>query len=126
MSGCYCNGSTVYQTYTGSQWHRAPLWTDDPLQGNIDVFMNPNVPSGFTPFDVPFLGAVTQLTGVGFNSLAAVPTANFPLPYAVDTLIGGQPQRWFLVAGTYSAGPGEVQPNDYNASSNARYWVQGT
>jgi hypothetical protein len=85
--------------------------------------MSDYIPAGFTPTNVDFLGAITQLTGTGFNSLAAVPTVQLQIPYAVDVLIGGQPQRWFLVQGTYPGGAGTVQPNDYNSSSNARYWV---
>ena len=122
--GGYSCGSGNTETYTGSQWHRPPLWVNDPLYPSIQEPMSTVIPSGFGPVNPPYLTEVTQLAGTGFSSLAAIPTPTIPIPYAVDVLIANQPQRWFLVAGTTAGGAGIVIPNDYNATTNARYWVQ--
>lgn len=108
----------------GSQWHDGPRWWNDPLSSDIAIFMSTIIPAGFGPINVPFLAAVTQLEGVGYNCLASVPTIPLPLIFPVDVIINGAPQRWFLVAGSFPGGPGTLQPNDYNPSTNARYWVQ--
>jgi hypothetical protein len=123
MSGLSC-GSSIADTYQGSQWHSGPGWLNDPLSGTVENFMSTVIPAGFNPQDVEFLAAISQLSGLGYNSLAAVPTVPIQTPYCVDILIGGVPQRWFLVAGTSSGGPGIVIPNDYNAVSNTKYWIQ--
>jgi len=76
---------------------------------------------------VAFMPGVTQLTGVGASALAAIPTVamNAPyLPYMVVALIGGAQQWWILTVGTTPTGPGVQQPNDYNASTNAKIWTQ--
>lgn len=117
-------GSTVYP-FDGSQFHDGPLYVDDPLDGPVTQFMNLQIPAGFGPINPPFLSAITQFTGSGYNSLAAVPTLPLPTPYAVDLLISNVPQRCFLVPGTISAGTAGVTiPNDYNPVTNPKYWVQ--
>ncbi len=123
MPGLSC-GSARATTFQGSQWHDAPNWLNDPLHSLLSNFMSTVIPAGFGPLSVPFLSAITQLAGTGYNSLAAVPTAQLPIPFAVDILVGNVPQRWFLVAGAYPATPGTLQPNDANPVTNNRYWVQ--
>ena len=71
-----------------------------------------------------FLANVTTLTGIGSDSLAAIVTTGLPTPYAVDIEIGGIIQRWVLTAGTTATGPGVQQPNDFNATTNAKIWLQ--
>ena len=121
MSGLSC-GTSWTQTYAGSQWHQGPGWINDALPGSVQLFMSTYIPAGFLPQDVDFLGAITQLTGTGFTALAAVPTTQLATPYAIDVLIGGQPQRWFLVAGVFPGVIGTLQPNDYS-SVNQKFWV---
>ena len=122
MSGLSC-GTSWTETYAGSQWHQGPGWINDALPGSVQLFMSTYIPSGFIPTQVDFLGAITQLTGTTFNALAAVPTTQLAPPYPVDLLIGGQPQRWFLVAGAFPGTTGTLQPNDYNAVTNQKFWV---
>ena len=87
--------------------------------------MSTIIAAGFGPINVPFLSAVNQLAGTGYNSLAAVPTVQLPTTFPVDILVGNVPQRWFLVTGTFpGAGAGVLQPNDYNVVTNAKYWIQ--
>jgi hypothetical protein len=86
--------------------------------------MNTVISAGFGPINIPFLSSVTQLAGTGYSSLAAVPTIPLPTVFAVDILVGGSPQRWYLVAGTSAGGTGIVLPNDYDPVTNAKYWVQ--
>ena len=123
MSGLSCGSSNWTETYAGSQSHQGPGWTNNALPGLVQELMSTYIPSGFQPTQVQFLQNVTQLLGTGFNALQAVPTVQLATPYTVDLLIGGQPQRWFLVAGAYVAATGRVQPGDYNASTNAKFWV---
>lgn len=120
MSGL-SNGST--QTWDGDQNHAAPGWFNDPLGGTIEQFMNTQIPAGFGPVSPQLLTSVTSLTGTGYTALAAVPTQPLPTPFAVDVLINNVPQRYFLVAGTTGGGAGIVIPNDYNAVTNAKYWI---
>lgn len=121
MSGLACGSTTAFD---GSQFHQGAGYFDDPLGGQITIFMNSQIPAAFGPVTVPFATGVTALTGTGYNALAAIPTIPLPLPFAVDILISNVPQRWFLVAGVFPGTPGTTQPNDYNAVTNARYWVQ--
>lgn len=123
MSGICC-GSARAETYAGSQAHRAWNYIDDPLLGNIQEFMSTIIAAGFGPVNVPFLSTVSQFTGTGYNALAAVATIPLPPVFPVDVLIDGQPQRWFLVAGTTSGATGIIIPNDYNPITNAKYWIQ--
>jgi hypothetical protein len=127
MGGLSC-GSSFVETYDGSQFHRGPRYYDDPLAAATSIFMNNQIPAGFGPLNPPFLTQVTQFTGTGFSSMAAVPTVSLAVPYAVDLLIGNVPQRLFLTEaapGTSApSGPGYVIPNDFNIATNNRYWVQ--
>jgi hypothetical protein len=104
----------------GSQFRNKDGWLNDPLSGIIGPFMNPTISPVFGPQNVPYLSAVTALTGTGNNALAAVPTAALPVPYMVKIAITGdsdyQLQQGVIV------GAGTVAPND-QASSN-KTWVQ--
>jgi hypothetical protein len=49
--------------------------------------------------------------------------------YAVGTtirlVVSSTPQEWLLVAGTATATPGVIRiPHDYNAGTNAKYWLR--
>lgn len=129
MSGLCC-GSANAQTWAGSQWHQLFNWVNDALPGNISQFMSLTIAAGFGPIYPPFLATVSQLTGTGYNALAAVATVPLPTVFPVDILIivGSNylPQRWYLVSGTTAGGAGICIPNDYNAVTNQKYWVQLT
>lgn len=108
----------------GSQFHRADGYVNDPLPGILGPFMSAAIPTGFGPQDVPYLATVTQLTGTTVASLAAVPTVSLPVPFIVEITINGADQRWQLVAYTGQSGAGTQLPNDFNASTNNKIWVQ--
>lgn len=108
----------------GSQFHRADGYTGDPLAGILGPFMSAVIPTGFGPQAVPFLATITQLTGTTVACLAAVPTVNLPVPFLVDFAINSAPQRWELQTYTGQSGAGYQLPNDYNASTNKKIWVQ--
>jgi len=71
---------------------------------------------------------ITGLTGGGAAALDGQTTAGGTLPtgYTVLLSYGRVGQTWQLIAGTdaESVSTGVVRPDDYNASSNARIWVQ--
>lgn len=121
MSGL-SNGST--QTFVGSQFHNAAGWWNDPLSSEITQFMSTAIASGFGPINPPFLANVTQTAGTGYSALAAVATLALPTPFLVYVMISNVVQLWALVAGTSAGGAGITLPNDYNAVTNAKYWVQ--
>ena len=121
MSGLAC-GSTF--AFDGSQFHQGAGYFDDPLPGEITNFMSVTIAAGYGPLYPPFLSGVTALTGTGYGALQSVPTISLPIPFAVDLLIANVPSRWFLVSGAAPGTAGTVTPSDYNAVTNARYWVQ--
>jgi len=72
--------------------------------------------------------AITSLTGGGATALDGIVTAALVLPtgYTVLLSYGRVGQTWQLVAGTDAEDVpnGIVRPDDYDATSNARVWVQ--
>lgn len=108
----------------GSQFRQRDNWLNDPLIGVTNPIMsNPYIPGAFGPISPPFLSLVTQLTGSLTNALAAVPTVTLNTPFIVETNIAGD-ARWQLQAGTAATAAGIQRPNDYNATTNAKIWVQ--
>lgn len=107
----------------GSQFRLRDGWLNDPLQGITNPTMPSLIPANFMPQTVPFVATVSQLTGSGTNSLAAIPTTVLPTPYVIEVTIGYD-QRWELQAGTFATAVGVQRPNDYNAVTNAKVWVQ--
>lgn len=95
------------------------------------VVVTPSTDTNSTTYQ---LGAVhprrdiTSLTGGGATALDGQATAYGALPtgYTVLLSYGRVGQTWQLIAGTDAEDPsnGIVRPDDYNASSNARIWVQ--
>jgi len=86
-----------------------------------------------TPATTPSLNifrvepSITSLTGGVSTSLDYVPTASgvYPVGICVFLVISGIPHIYQLVAGTATENsPSIILPDDYNASSNAKYWVQ--
>lgn len=91
-------------------------------------------PDTYTTTSAFLLGAIhprtsiTGLTGGGAASLDGIVTVNNALPTGYTLLLsyGRVMQVWQLIAGTDAESPstGVVRPDDYNASTNARIWVQ--
>lgn len=81
--------------------------------------------TGVTTIAVPFLPAVTVVSGAnGLDQIATILLS--PVVTVVDFVnaaTAGQ-QRWQLVVGTTATGPGIQRPADFNASTNAKIWVQ--
>lgn len=121
MSGL-SNGST--QAFQGSQFQDGAGYVNDPLSSSITQFMSTTIPAAFAPLGVQFLANITQLTGTDYTALASVPTTALSTPFIVSILVSGVFQTWVLVAGTSAGGAGICLPNDYNAITNSRYWIQ--
>lgn len=75
---------------------------------------------------VSFINAtLTQLTGTGATSLAALVTVGSALDRVVGVVVSGALAFYQLKSGTSATAlPGIVRPNDYNASTNTRFWQQ--
>lgn len=116
------NGST--QAWEGSPQLDGAGYYDNPLSSVISNFMNNTIAAGFAPIYPPFLANVSTINGAGYTALQAVPTVPLSTPQFVYVLIGGVVQLWCLVAGTSTGGDGFCLPADYNAITNAKYWVQ--
>lgn len=104
----------------GSQYRNADGWLNDPLSGILGPFMNQAILPIFGPQFIPYLANITTLTGVSDNALAAVPTANLPVPFVVKIAITGDAD-YQLQAGI-KTGTGTVAPNDQDISQAT--WVQ--
>lgn len=72
-----------------------------------------------------FQSGITGLTGGGATDLHSIATLALAPGYwiAYRDLAKGM-QNYFLTSGTATEGPGIVVPADYNASTNAKYWMQ--
>jgi hypothetical protein len=84
-------------------------------------------PTNFSEFDaqsIPLLRLITAIPGTAVNCLAAIPTTSMDTPTTVMLLIGGVLQLWTLDSGTTATGPGVQRPNDFNATSNPKVWIQ--
>lgn len=71
--------------------------------------------------------SITALTGSTSSCLDYIPTASgtYPVGICIFLVISGIPHIYQLVAGTADENnPSVIRPDDYNASSNAKYWVQ--
>lgn len=77
---------------------------------------------------LPFCLALTGgVAGPPATSLNLIPTLNLPVTVTavefVNSSTGGL-QVWQLVAGTNATGGGYQRPADYNASTNAKVWIE--
>ena len=102
----------------GSMFRNADGWINDPLTGIIGPFMSPSIPAVYGPQNIPYLSAITALTGSGTNALASVPTIALPVPFIVKIAVTGD-QDYQLISGIHT-GPGYVTPNDQ--SSSGKTW----
>ncbi len=111
--------------FAGSQFHGGPGYLDDPL-AQIPV-LPPDPFAAAGPQDVLFLSGITALAGVGANALSAILTGSVSVPYVVEFMAvdgSGAVQAWTLTASTDATGPGKQRPNDFDASTNAKVWIQ--
>ncbi len=109
-----------------------------PAATSIELKTNKGVANGYAPLDaggkVPVAHlpggilinpAITALTGTGTNALAAVVSSTLPLDRVLGIVVGGTLSFYQLQSGTNAtASPGIIRPNDYHATTNARFWKQ--
>lgn len=69
---------------------------------------------------------ITSLTGGGATSLDGIVTAGVAVRELAMIYVASQLQYWLLLAGTAATDEAEgiVRPLDYNASTNAKNWIQ--
>lgn len=91
-----------------------------------DVIAAPTNFSEFNAQSIPFLRNITSIAGSTASALEFIPTAGLDLPTTIMILIGGVLQIWTLEASTGATAPGRQRGLDYNATTNARSWVQLT
>jgi len=109
-----------------------------PAATSIELKTNKGVANGYAPLDadgkVPAANlpggilidpAITTLTGTGSNALAAIVSTTLPLDRVLGVVVGGTLSFYQLAGGTSAtASPGIIRPNDYHATTNARFWKQ--
>jgi hypothetical protein len=109
-----------------------------PAATSIELKTNKGVANGYAPLDadskVPATNlpggilidsAITTLTGTGSNALAAIISTTLPLNRVLGVVVGGTLSFYQLTGGTSAtASPGIIRPNDYHATTNARFWKQ--
>lgn len=72
-----------------------------------------------------FLLNITGLTGGGANNLDGIATVSIASPIVRSVVIGAVKSEYLLVFGTAAeASPGIILPDDYNAITNQKYWLQ--
>jgi hypothetical protein len=109
-----------------------------PTPGSIELKANKGQSNGYAPLDVSgkvpaanlpgiaFIDtAITALAGTGSSALAAIVSTTLPLDRVLGVVNGGTLSFYQLKSGTSAtASPGIVRPNDYHATTNARFWKQ--
>ena len=109
-----------------------------PAATSIELKTNKGAANGYAPLDsggrVPVAHlpggilinpAITALTGTGTNALAAVVSSTLPLDRVLGVIVVGTLSFYQLQTGTSAtASPGIIRPNDYHATTNARFWKQ--
>ena len=71
--------------------------------------------------------SITGLTGGGDNNLDGIVTASgsYAVGICIFLVIGGIPSIYQLVNGAATSSPPSViLPNDYNAITNTKHWIQ--
>jgi hypothetical protein len=109
-----------------------------PAPALIELKSSKGAANGYAPLDasgkVPVVNlpggilidpSITTLTGTGTNALAAILSTALPLNRVLGVVVGGTLSFYQLTAGTSAtASPGIIRPNDYHATTNARFWKQ--
>ncbi len=119
-----------------------PLTLPNPeewlLAQNVEMKANKGQPNGYAPLDAggkvpaPNLPggilidpSITTLAGTASASLAAIASTALPLDRVLGIVIDGTLSFYQLKSGTSdTAAPGIIRPNDYHATTNARFWKQ--
>ena len=109
-----------------------------PAATLIEVKANKGAANGYAPLDaggkVPVAHlpggilidpTITTLTGTGTNALAAIVSTTLPLDRVLGIVNGGTLAFYQLKSGTSATvSPGIIRPNDYHATTNAKFWKQ--
>jgi hypothetical protein len=109
-----------------------------PAATSIELKTNKGVANGYAPLDaggkVPVAHlpggilidpTITTLTGTGTNALAAIVSTTLPLDRVLGIVNGGTLAFYQLKSGTSATvSPGIIRPNDYHATTNAKFWKQ--
>ena len=109
-----------------------------PAPSNIELKANKGTANGYTPLDasgkVPVTHlpggilidpSITTLTGTSSSALPAIVSTTLPLDRVLGIVINNTLSFYQLKSGTSAtASPGIIRPNDYNATTNARFWRQ--
>ncbi len=109
-----------------------------PAPALIELKSSKGAANGYAPLDasgkVPVVNlpggilidpTITTLTGTGSTALAAVASTTLPLDRVLGVVNGGTLSFYQLKSGTSAtASPGIIRPNDYNATTNPRFWKQ--
>ena len=109
-----------------------------PAATSIELKTAKGVANGYAPLDaggkVPVAHlpggilidpSITTLTGSGANALAAIVSTTLPIDRVLGVINGGTLAFYQLKSGTSAtASPGIIRPNDYHATTNARFWKQ--
>ena len=69
---------------------------------------------------------IVGLTGGGATKLDGLPTVGVGVNKLVMLRTAGPVEHWILTAGTETedVAAGRVRPDDYNAGTNAKFWLQ--
>jgi hypothetical protein len=109
-----------------------------PAPQSIELKTNKGTANGYTPLDasgkVPIAHlpggilidpTITTLTGTSSSALPAIVSTTLPLDRVLGIVINNTLSFYQLKSGTSAtASPGIIRPNDYNATTNARFWRQ--
>jgi hypothetical protein len=109
-----------------------------PAANTIEIKTAKGVANGYAPLDaggkVPVAHlpggilidpTIIVLTGTGTNALASIISTTLPLNRVLGIVVGGTLSFYQLTSGTSAtASPGIIRPNDYHATTNARFWKQ--
>jgi hypothetical protein len=109
-----------------------------PAANTIEIKSNKGMADGYAPLDaggkVPVAHlpggilidpTITTLTGTGTNALAAIVSSTLPLDRVLGVIVNATLSFYQLQAGnSATASPGIIRPNDYHATTNARFWKQ--
>lgn len=109
-----------------------------PASASIELKSNKGAANGYAPLDgagkIPIAHlpgclfidpSITTLLGSGSNALAATATTTLALDRVLAVVVGSTLSVYQLKAGTSAtASPGIIRPNDYHATTNAKFWKQ--
>ena len=109
-----------------------------PAADSIEIKANKGAANGYAPLDgdgkVPATylpggnlidPTITELMGYEGNALSAIATSTLPSDRVLGVVVGGALSFYQLKDGTNDTElPGIIRPNDFDETSNARFWQQ--